>query len=194
MNGSVHILAEVEISPKLIFGLIFFVIWVLSALVSWLNKKQQEARRQRMREELERRSRYAQTPPPPPRQRAPQRISEGIAQRFPDVLLPPSPPPAPPPPPPHRRPAPAPPKPSLRVPTSQQRRPAPVLPSLPSMSVAPAQPYVNITEAAARPKPSTVDAVAVKKWLNPATLRHQFILTEILQPPLALRPDRTDHA
>jgi hypothetical protein len=30
-------------------------------------------------------------------------------------------------------------------------------------------------------------AAAVRKWLTPDTLKHQFLLTEILQPPLALR-------
>jgi hypothetical protein len=33
----------------------------------------------------------------------------------------------------------------------------------------------------------TQSAVAIRKWLVPATMRNQFLLTEILQPPLALR-------
>ena len=43
--------------------------------------------------------------------------------------------------------------------------------------------------AAAAPakRPPAVDAQAIRRWLTPATLRSQFILTEILQPPLALR-------
>jgi hypothetical protein len=32
-----------------------------------------------------------------------------------------------------------------------------------------------------------VAAPAIHKWLTPATLRQQFILTELFQPPLALR-------
>ncbi len=32
-----------------------------------------------------------------------------------------------------------------------------------------------------------VDATAFRRWLTPATLRQQFLLTEIFQPPLALR-------
>ena len=36
----------------------------------------------------------------------------------------------------------------------------------------------------------TLTAGAIAKWLSPATLRQQFILTEILQPPLALRAGR----
>ena len=30
-------------------------------------------------------------------------------------------------------------------------------------------------------------AVAIRKWLNPATLKKEFILTEIFRPPLSLR-------
>jgi hypothetical protein len=33
-------------------------------------------------------------------------------------------------------------------------------------------------------------AAAIRKWLQPDTLKHQFLLSEILQPPLALREDR----
>ena len=209
MNALPHMLAQAETDlPKIIFGLIFFIIWALSAFVSWMNKKQQEARRQRVREELERAARYggpqptpARTPPAP---RRPQRISEGIAQRYPDVLLPPAPPPLPPPvphvPQPQRRPVPpvaAKPKPPQRRPQRQPqpRRvgPAPVVPAVPLEEVAPAPAaYVNITQPAPRAKPQTVDAASVKRWLSPATLRHQFILTEILQPPLALRPNRDE--
>jgi hypothetical protein len=187
--------------PKIIFGLIFFVIWALSALVSWLNKKQQEAKRERVRQEIERATRRGAPQPvrqQPQRRREPARIAEGIAQRFPDVLLPPSPPSPPP-----------------RIPQSQERRPVPPTPvrrppkqpqsrrhvsvappPLPALFLesAPAQPYVNITQPAARAQAPTVDAKAVRHWLSPATLRHQFILTEILQPPLALRPDPHDRA
>ncbi|MGB7158777.1 MAG: hypothetical protein WBD40_11960, partial [Tepidisphaeraceae bacterium] len=131
MNFSSSILADSDVDlPKIIFGVIFFLIWVLSAVVSWVNKKQQEAKRQRAREEMERSIRYGQQQQPSPqRQRvnrpgdrpAQRRIAEGIAQRFPDVLLPPSPPRVPPLPPPlpqqQRRPVPPPPpKPVRRTP------------------------------------------------------------------------------
>jgi hypothetical protein len=33
----------------------------------------------------------------------------------------------------------------------------------------------------------TQSAIAIRKWMVPATMRNQFLLTEILQPPLALR-------
>jgi hypothetical protein len=42
--------------------------------------------------------------------------------------------------------------------------------------------------AAPTPKaPAALDAAAFRRWLTPATLRQQFMLTEIFQPPLALR-------
>jgi hypothetical protein len=47
----------------------------------------------------------------------------------------------------------------------------------------------------ASPVPSTstrVDARALHRWLTPATLRRQFMLTEILQPPVALRRDHLE--
>ena len=47
--------------------------------------------------------------------------------------------------------------------------------------------------AAARPQAAPgqrASATTVSRWLNPTTLRQQFILTEIFQPPLGLRdPD-----
>jgi hypothetical protein len=40
---------------------------------------------------------------------------------------------------------------------------------------------------AARKGPAFADAPTIRKWLKPQTLRAQFVLTEIFQPPLALR-------
>lgn len=34
---------------------------------------------------------------------------------------------------------------------------------------------------------SSANAIALRAWLTPAGLRKQFVITEILQPPLALR-------
>jgi hypothetical protein len=34
------------------------------------------------------------------------------------------------------------------------------------------------------------DAAALRSWMQPSTMRAQFILTELLQPPMALRPPR----
>jgi hypothetical protein len=57
-------------------------------------------------------------------------------------------------------------------------------PSPPPMAVAKA---VAIKAAAAPNTLPPLTAVSIKKWLNPTTLRQQFMLTEVLQPPLALR-------
>jgi len=38
----------------------------------------------------------------------------------------------------------------------------------------------------------TVAAPAIRKWLRPATLRQQFILTELFQPPIALRENHLE--
>ena len=207
-------LAEIEISPKFVFGMIFLFIWLVSAFVSWVNKQQQQLRQRQMRLEAEAAARMGHRPPPPPQpvarhqqpmpqapvspRRPPQRIAEGIAQRFPDVLLPPTPLPPPIPQQQHRQ-RPAPPPPPAPRP-AQQRRPAkqqqpprravPSLPPQPVVELTPADvPYVNITQPAARTKAPTVDAGAIHAWMKPATLRQQFILTELLQPPLAMREE-----
>jgi hypothetical protein len=39
---------------------------------------------------------------------------------------------------------------------------------------------------------TSANAATLRQWLTPQTLRSQYILTEILQPPLALRPDRLE--
>ncbi len=184
------ILAETEINlPKILFGLIFLTIWVISGIVSALNKRQQEARRRQVREELER---SAQRAPRQPQVRPPPPIAEGLRQRFPDVLLPPAPLPLPQqprrsaprqpvPPPPARRTA------KTRQQQQQQRIAAPPLPPpLKEVAAAPMRIEPITPVAPARPKPA-VDAAALAKWMNPSTLRQQFMLTEILQPPLALR-------
>src|SRR5688500_11015694 len=199
-------LAEMEISPKFIFGMIFLFIWLVSAFVSWVTKQQQQLRQRQLRLEAEQAARIGRASPPPlpparrrpvaqapaATRRPPQRIAECIAQRFPDVLLPPAPPPIPqqqqrqrPAPPPPPRPA------QQRRPAKQQpRRAVPSLPAQPVVELTPADaPYVNITQPVARTKAPTVDASAIHAWMTPATLRQQFILTELLQPPLAMRDE-----
>jgi hypothetical protein len=200
VNALPYILADSDVNwPKIIFGIIFVIIWGISALVSWINKLQQEAKRRQVREQLERSA--GRMPQQQQRQqpRQPVRIAEGLAQRFPDVLLPPAPMP-PPPLPQQRRPMPpprlpVPPKPVRRAP-KQPRRAMPVPAAEPVLEedvpltpMAPQSPIVSPTRAA-RP---AVDAQALATWLRPATLQKQFMLTEILQPPLALR-DPTERA
>jgi hypothetical protein len=87
----------------------------------------------------------------------------------------------------------------------QQRRPAPpqtiavAQPIITNTAAAPAQYVVpmaarstiiaNAGIPAAHQTPSQ-SAESIRKWLTPSTLKHQFLLTEILQKPLALRDQR----
>jgi len=194
-----NILAESDVNwPKLIFGAIFLIIWAISAFVSWINKQQQEAKRRRVRQELEGTARRTQVQMRQQmrEQGIPPRIAEGLAQRFPDVLLPPAPPP--PIPEQQRRPMPIPrppaqPKAQRRA-TKQTPRSAPLPPPPIMLEEVTEAPLAPPTIAPPRQRAKVaVDAAALSKWMTPATLRQQFMLTEILQPPLALRPD-ADHA
>jgi hypothetical protein len=77
------------------------------------------------------------------------------------------------------------------------RRPPPLVPvaapiiTSSSTSVFPAIKVAAKPEVTAKAPTAThtisANAVAINKWLSPTTLRKQFILTEILQPPLAMR-------
>src|SRR5687768_3936842 len=93
MSRLPHILADDgDVAAKLIFGVIAVIIWGVSALASWMNKQQQEAKRKRIRDTMEpipqrsppladMRRHPIVTPPPTPRQ-----IAEGLAYRHPEVL------------------------------------------------------------------------------------------------------------
>lgn len=64
-------------------------------------------------------------------------------------------------------------------------------------AAAPPQPVARQARVAAPPAPAAaqaakrpsvaVDAAALRRWLRPQVLHNQFILSEIFQPPLALR-------
>jgi hypothetical protein len=59
-------------------------------------------------------------------------------------------------------------------------------------TMAPPPPKIVVPTGAARAITSsgqeqTPSAAAIRNWLTPASLKQQFLLTEILQPPLALR-------
>jgi hypothetical protein len=98
----------------------------------------------------------------------------------------------------------APPMPPKRAATSKQRRAAqqqqqrrvaqPAAVPLPPIPVAQHPQSAPLSTAApafaspsARPATTQVDASAIARWAKPATLRQQFILTEVFQPPIALR-------
>jgi hypothetical protein len=76
--------------------------------------------------------------------------------------------------------------------TAKQRKPKRSAPPALPIAVAPAAtPKAAVPTAPPLPPPKpaviNVDAKVLARWLRPQTLRSQFILTEIFQPPLALR-------
>jgi hypothetical protein len=78
----------------------------------------------------------------------------------------------------------------VRTGPGRGRQPAPVVARPP---VAPVQTVQASLSAPPPPPPMVkrpapaVDAAVIRRWLRPGTLRSQYILTEIFQPPLALR-------
>jgi len=64
----------------------------------------------------------------------------------------------------------------------------PAVITAPAAKIAAAKP-VAPPLAPPKPKPAVlyVDAKVLNRWLRPQTLRSQFILTEIFQPPISLR-------
>lgn len=69
-------------------------------------------------------------------------------------------------------------------------RPPEAPPVPPAEPVVPIASLAAISNQAAGRESAAANASALSRWLTPKTLRSQFILTEILQPPLALREDR----
>lgn len=155
---------------KIIIGAIAVAIWVLHSLAQVFNKKKESERNSS----------------PPPDYRSPeeiQRQQQEIARRLEEMARKPSPTQA--------RPVPGQPRPAQRK--SQKLPKPPVKIFMPApQSVAPPQ---VIAPAAPQPQRPTVvgaSAVTLSRFLRPGTLRHQFILTEILQKPVALRPEHLD--
>jgi hypothetical protein len=78
------------------------------------------------------------------------------------------------------------------IPAPPPLRP-PSAPALRAAAPPPERPALTVEQAprAQRTRPSVSVAVpAIRRWLRPGVLRRQFILTELLQPPVALREDR----
>jgi hypothetical protein len=67
---------------------------------------------------------------------------------------------------------------------------APLLPDVPRSAAPVAATEIAAAAPGARPAPAVASAPALKSWMRPATLRQQFILTEIFQPPLAMREEQ----
>ena len=196
--------------PFAIFIIILIVIWTLSGIATWMNKQKEAERRRMIRAQMGQspdipmaRRAPQMVPPPLPVQKRP-RISQGLAARCPDVLLPPAPVP--------QRPVQPRPMQQRPAPQRQQQRRAPVrLPGQPRPVAKPARARqvqqqappmvlqedepaptrVEKSEVQAPPTRAVVSprisAETLSSWLKPATLNQQFLLTEIFQPPLALR-------
>jgi len=157
---------------KVIVGAVFVLIWVLSGLASAISKGKEEAKRRRAREMI---AAGIATPPPLPANARVQTRQQRPTAR-------------------------------IATPARQPRRQAPKTARIVQRQQPPTAPFAQApvvapTEVPRQPqqppvvvrRPTTsVTATALNAWLRPATLRQQFILTEVLQPPLALRenPDR----
>jgi len=92
-----------------------------------------------------------------------------------------------------KRPSPARPPPLRRPPmTGRQQPPMRIVPAeAPPRQVLQVAAPTALRPAvppAAPPPPLSVSAASLRRWLRPEVMRNQFILTEIFQPPLALRP------
>lgn len=175
--------------PFLVFAVILGIIWMLSALATWANKQKEEERRARLRQMMSQPSAAASDHAVQrawaQQQQVRQQISEGIAARFPDVLLPPAP----------RQPQKAQqraPRPVAKKGKRRAQPQAPVLPppplQEPATFVAPL-PEAALTsrQTAARSVSPRITAQALATWMKPQTLNQQFLYTDIFQPPVGLR-------
>jgi hypothetical protein len=176
---AIHLLSARDESGKLIVGAIVFVIWLIGSIISSI-KKGADARKVQQEKQRMAATRAAmrvptvpqaqsrrQQPTMPQQPRVP--VSRKVAKRRPPPI-PKKAPPAPP----------------------RQREPEPIM-----MQVVDSvrDDRARTAAATARPatssaRPTTATAAALNRWLNPTTMRQQFILTELLQPPITMREDR----
>jgi hypothetical protein len=189
MTPLAAILADTESNViRVLFVVVFLVIWAVSALMSMLAKKKEQERRERVRREIE----LGRSMPPMQQQMPGQRPPMRPPPQMPRQQQAPRPQQQAP------RPAPAraqqqPPKKRFPVKTPVTRRtPTPAV----TQEYRPAEIAAQVERApiiTAPPVRRTIapTAAALSAWLRPSTLRQQFILTEVLQPPLAMREDRT---
>lgn len=154
------ILAAADDVTKVLFAAVFFLIWIASAAMSQLAKRQEKLRREQVRREVD------------STQKNPRKSAQPRQQSRPAPKMPA--------------------KPVVRRPAPPVHRPARTSSPVPIEAIM--QPVIASKVAAQ--KTHTPDtkrrsiaptAAALNGWLRPETLRKQFILTEILQPPLALR-------
>jgi hypothetical protein len=190
-----------------VIGLIFGAIWLIFSIVSAISKKQEEAKRQQFRRQME--AGASQPAPGQPQEMFQPRIARrtdaktqsggrAVQQPMRSMQQPAWQQP-------QKRPVAKRPPVSRETPRSAPRRAPPPIPGrtaavhtraapVPTPTpVPPAKQDISATEIRAvdAKKPQlSVNAQSLHKWLRPATLRQQFMLTEVLQPPIALRPER----
>lgn len=155
---------------KIIGAVIFLAIWAVSAIGSWI-KKQQEKQKQGHVQIPELPSRPEGMPTTRKGRSTSQRPSASGASRSRPPRIPP-------------------------IPQRQRQPQIDITPDTPRTPIAAPLPSVRQdarpaaanpqAPATSRPQPS-LSAPAIAGWLKPRTLRQQFILTEIFQPPIALR-------
>lgn len=178
MTAASFILADSN-GFKLIGFVLLLIIWGIGSLVSAANKAKEQAKRRQML--LRTQGQMPPSPPRPPVQAPQRRVASAAAQMrvAPGAALPPLA---------HiARPVPTPAKHPVHARPAAVRPPQPAPPA--ARIAAPLQPEpASVRPSAAAPSPSRATAPAIARWLKPQTLRSQYILTEILQPPLGLRP------
>jgi hypothetical protein len=167
MHLSMIILAASESDyAKIAFGIIFFLIWIASAATGVIAKRQQQQRRREMESGMQRVPHAAREAPRRAATNAPAARSQRRGQTK---------------------------KRSSVVPTAVQ--PPPLIPRSADLiaGTAPvtATEISSTSEQSANVRPAPASPAALRSWMKPATLRQQFILTEIFQPPLSMR-DRSE--
>ena len=164
---------------EVIVGIAVFLFWIIAAiggkLKGAMNKQPPAnpgeetplARMQReIAEQIERMHGRPVAPQPPPLPQIPQMQRQPQVQRQPQAQ---------------------------RQPQGQRQRSSKRVQQIaappPPAAEASASP-ITAPALAPRPAPLTVPAPVIRRWLTPTTLRQQFILTELFQPPLSMREDR----
>jgi len=217
METAFYILAESEPTAKIIFAVVAGIIWLVSAIAGQIQKKKQAEHREVVREEIDRieqaerlRGMAGSTPPSKetdfsfrdagaraPESRQPARVPlpqqplpvpQPTRRPIPPKLAP-SRTQAPP-----ARPSPARSTTSKRRTTTRERsttlaeKIAKISPveELPERVTRAPVTSTDIPTVTARTHPA-INARALAQWLQPHTLRQQFILTELFQPPVSMR-------
>lgn len=165
---SIHsiLASDDETLIKFVGAILVLIIWGISSLISAMGKSRQKALKQQQQNRI---AMTAAPKPTPPRQMIPPRIPAALPPLAPRMAAP---------------------LPPLATLAAQQRQARPAIAkaatrpkaSTPRPAPAPASPPMQPSRVKAQVAPA-----AITNLLRPKTVRAQFILAEVLQPPLALR-------